>query len=944
MKRFILLFVALVTMTNVMAQLQPGDPIPMDPNVRYGKLENGMTYYIRHNEKPKNLANFYILHNVGAIQEEDSQQGLAHFLEHMAFNGTKNMPGKTMIEYLERNGVKFGNDLNAYTSFDETCYNLDNVPTTNPGVIDTALLILHDWSHFITLDPQEIDNERGVIKEELRTRDGASWRGMIKRFQAVNKGTKYEQRNIIGYLDQLQSFDYQDLRDFYNKWYRPEYQGIVVVGDINVDSIEMKIKTLMSDIPASPADAAQKETYPVPDNEEPILNIFADPENTSSVVYLFIKRPALPNQFNNLVLREQIDLLDTYVSLMAGNRISEISMQPDAPFLGGYMAIGDILHINPLHDEVTFIVQTREGEILRGYEALVSEMEKIRRYGFTQSEFDRAKAELLSQVETIYANRNDRDNSYYVSRYLESFKTNCAIPDAETSYNLDKQLLDQITLADVNTWAESLITPNNQIISVEVPEKEGLTTPTAEEILNVRTTVMNAEVEAYEDTTVQMPLIPENVKLKGSKVKKSIVNEEMGTTEWILKNGAKVIVKPTQLKADEVLLSVSADGGAALLPDELVMTAQFLPVISSMSGVGQFSATELEKQMAGKRAAIGLSVDTYRHGMSGYSTPKDLETLLQLLYLNFTAPRFSEEDFNTTITTYRSYVENQTSNPSYIMQRETLKTLYNNSPRVQTLTPEALDNMTFESLQGIYSTLYPGANGFTFTIVGNVDLETLKPLVEKYIGSIPSNKKALSYQDDGVRTATGEVVNTFTTPMIQPKVSELFLLTAPVEFDMHNEQVLQLLQLALRTRYTESVREEKGGTYGVSVYKDLTEHPIQQAVMQIAYDTNEAMADELAPIIIEEIETIANDGPNTENIEASREYMIKEFNSALESNNSWISILDSYYRHNQNLPANYVSSMQAITYDEISAMAKKLLDSGNLIHVTMRPEKAASEE
>ena len=761
MKRFILLLVTLFAMTNVMAQLQPDMPIPADKEVRVGRLENGMTYYIRHNEKPKGQASFYIFHHVGAVQEEDSQQGLAHFLEHMAFNGTKNLPGKKMIEYLERNGVKFGADLNAYTSYDETCYNLDNVPTANPATIDTALLILHDWSQFISLEPQEINNERGVIMEELRTRDGAGWRAMVRRNAAVNRGSKYEHRNVIGYLDGLKSFDHKALYDFYKTWYRPEYQAIVIVGDIDVDRIENKIKTLMADIPVSPADAPQKEAYLVPENEEPIVSIFSDPEMTASVMRLFIKRPALPKQYNNLIISQMYDVLNSYTSAMANDRMNEIAMQPDAPFLSAGMDSGNILGVNPTQDLTMVAVQTRDGELLRGYKAILEEMEKMKRYGFTQSEFDRTKAEFLRQAEATYANRNDLTNGQYVQTYLANYKKNTAMADAETQYNLDKQYLEALTLDDVNAWVKQLLTPENQVITVEVPKKEGLTEPTEAELLAIRSEVMASNVEAYQDNTVSEPLIPADIKLKGSPVKKTAYNEDLGTTEWILKNGVKIIVKPTQLKADEVLLQVQADGGMSQLADTEVKEGEFLPVIAAQSGVGKFSAIELNKQLAGKKAGINLYVNNYSNGMSGYCSPKDIETMLQLLYQNFTSPRFSEEDFNTTMDSYKAYVQNLTSNPDYIMQIETIKTLYSDNPRQQPLTIEALESISFENLPKTFKTLYPGANSFTFTFVGNVDLETLKPLVEKYIGSIPTSKHVLKFTDDKLRTAKGKVVNDF---------------------------------------------------------------------------------------------------------------------------------------------------------------------------------------
>ncbi len=366
-------------------------PIPTDTDLRTGKLENGMTYYIRHNEKPKGQADFYILHDVGAIQENDSQQGLAHFLEHMAFNGTKNLPGKQLTEYLETVGVKFGANLNAGTSWDQTIYNISDVPTSREGIIDSALLILHDWSHFIALEPKEIDSERGVIMEELRTRDGASWRSTMKLLQALGKGTKYEHRNLIGYLDGLKSFQHKELEDFYAQWYRPDYQAVVVVGDIDVDAVENKIKTLMADIPAPAADASQKETIVVPDNEEPIVSIFTDPEMQGTKVQLFIKRPALPEQLANTVVAEANNVIEAYMTTMENARLQEIAMQPDAPFLGAGMGTGDVIGIIPTLDATVFVAMTEDGKLARGFETLYTEMEKVRRYGFTQGEFERAQ-------------------------------------------------------------------------------------------------------------------------------------------------------------------------------------------------------------------------------------------------------------------------------------------------------------------------------------------------------------------------------------------------------------------------------------------------------------------------------------------------------------------------------------------------------------------------
>ena len=939
MKRFILLLVTLFAMTNVVAQLRPDMPIPADKEVRVGQLENGMTYYIRHNEKPKGQASFYIFHHVGAVQEEDSQQGLAHFLEHMAFNGTKNLPGKKMIEYLERNGVKFGADLNAYTSYDETCYNLDNVPTANPATIDTALLILHDWSQFISLEPQEINNERGVIMEELRTRDGAGWRAMVRRNAAVNRGSKYEHRNVIGYLDGLKSFDHKALYDFYKTWYRPEYQAIVVVGDIDVDRIENKIKTLMADIPVSPADAPQKEAYLVPENEEPIVSIFSDPEMTASVMRLFIKRPALPKQYNNLIISQMYDVLNSYTSAMANDRMNEIAMQPDAPFLGAGMDSGNILGVNPTQDLTMVAVQTRDGELLRGYKAILEEMEKMKRYGFTQSEFDRTKAEFLRQAEATYANRNDLTNGQYVQTYLANYKKNTAMADAETQYNLDKQYLEALTLDDVNAWVKQLLTPENQVITVEVPKKEGLTEPTEAELLAIRSEVMASNVEAYQDNTVSEPLIPADIKLKGSPVKKTAQNAEYGTTEWTLANGVKVIVKPTAYKADEVRMSALAKGGLSILSDEEFYMGEMMPAFNSMSGVGKFSATDLKKQLSGKSASVQPSVENYASAMNGVCSPKDLETMFQLLYLNFTQPRFDENDYNTLMKMLRAQLENVKSNPDYLMEDKFIDVAYGNNPRRQMVSTEIIDKFSFEALPAIYKKLYPDANSFVFKFVGNVDLETLKPLVEKYIGSIPTSKKPMTFADDKCDPVKGEVTEDFTASMQQPKVSVRYMFSGEMPYTLKNKAALSFLTQALNSRYLVSIREEKGGTYGVQVSGSTEYIPSETYNMTISFDTNEEMADELREIVMKEIEEIAANGPKSEDIEKNREFMLKSWKNSLEQNASWMNYLNSKYGSGLDYLADYEEVLKTLTDADVQAMAKKVLSDGNLVKVIMRPAK-----
>ena len=940
MRRLFISVIALVVAITVTAQpgAQQIPVIPADKAVRVGQLPNGMKYYLRHNDKQKNLADFYISHDVGAIQEDDDQQGLAHFLEHMAFNGTKNLPGKMLIEYLETVGVKFGVNLNAGTSWDYTQYLLKDVPTIRPGIVDTAMLILHDWSHFIALQPKEIDSERGVIMEELRMRDGASWRGTIKMLQALCKGTRYEHRNLIGHLDGLKSFSHSSLENFYQKWYRPELQAVVIVGDINVDEVEQKLHKLMADIPASPANVAQKEVIVVPNNQESIISIFEDPEMQQTNATLFIKRQALPKELNNTVVAEQLALIDALASDMANARLQEIKMKPNAPFTGASFMNGGIGICSTLAC-AGVEVNTQDGKLLAGFEAAYTELERIRRHGFTEGELERAKNNVMKAQELAYNNRNDRKNGQYVRRYLNAFHKNAAMPDAETEWKLDSTLIANIPLQMINQVMAQYITDHNQVLVVNVPKKEGVVNPTEAQLAEVLAKVKKAEIAPYADNTVKEPLIPANAKLKGSKVKKELKNEALGTTTWVLKNGLKVVVKPTTFKADEVKVHMSAHFGQSSLTDEQYWTSALLPIMTNYMGVSKFSSTDLRKQLSGKNASVGVGVDDYEIGVGGQGSPKDLETLMQLIYLQFTDPRFSKDDFDVIMNQYRPYIENAQTNPDYISSVERMKTLYGNHFRRQQLTPAVLDMIKFEHIEPTYKALYSNAADFTTYIVGNVDLETLKPLVEKYIGSLPVSKKLAEKVDDKAMPVTGVVVNDFKVKMQQPKVGLTRIYTGPIDYTMKNRVAMTVLSQVLRGRYTISIREEKGGTYSVGVGGKVTPDYTPWYQLIVLFDTNEQMADELSEIVVAEIKKIATEGPNAEDVEKVRKYLLKEYENQIQSNDNWVDWLDQYNYRGVDFTAEYKKAVEELTYDDLKALAAKVLADNNMAYIVMRPEK-----
>ncbi len=934
MIRKFFLSVAAMLATTAGLFAQQVQNLPADPEVRKGVLDNGMTYYIRHNDKPANQAEFWIFDKVGAIQEEDSQQGLAHFLEHMAFNGTKNFPDKDLISYLESIGVKFGANLNAFTAQEMTCYNMSNVPLNREGIIDSCLLILHDWSYFITLDGDEIDNERGVIMEELRTRNNAGWRTQEALRPYLFGDTRYTTRNIIGHLDGLKTFEHQELRDFYHRWYRTDMQAIIVVGDFDVDEMEKKVIATMSDIPAV-ENPEQKEEIVIPGNEEPIVGIITDPELTGTSATLYIKRDPIPAMYNNTVDAIFIDLLDTFMYTITDERMSDIAMQPNAPFTSGGMYSGEL--IEPM--DVTLVqANARDNEALTAFKAMYTEVEKIARFGFTASEFDRAKTEILRQVQQAYDSRDDRRNEDFMWTYINNFKSNEPMLDAETEYELYNALLNDpsFNVDLLNAFTQSRLTRNNQVVIVMAPEKEGAMIPTAEQITAAIDEIHNMELEANIEDVVMEPLIPANAKLKGSKVKKT-ETDQFGATIWTLKNGARVIVKPTDFKADEVIMSIESKGGMSVLAEDELFSASMLPAYFNQSGVGKFNASELRKQLTGKMVSVNPYIDYYSNGISATASPKDLETMMQLVYLTFTSPRFDESDFNVLMDRISNAYLNMSSDPMFILQDSLNNTLYSHNPRRQMLTYENLDKIQFNQLQPIFEKLYGNADDFTYIIVGNVDLETLRPLVEKYIGSLPKTKSGYSWVDDGVRYPKGVVKNRFATAMEMPKSSVVHVFTGEMPYSLESSLAMNFLSQILDLRYTATLREEKGGTYGVQTAGSVNFAPTQTYSLLALFDTDATRADELKGDIAGEIVKLSQEGVKDEDLSKIKEYFAKQYPDNIKQNGYWINILEKYHLYGFDMDSNYLETVNSFDSEYFKKLAAKIISDNNVVELIMDP-------
>ena len=919
----------------VMFGLNSFAQLPMDPNVRYGKLENGLTYYIRHNEKPDNRADFYIAQKVGSVLEEESQRGLAHFLEHMAFNGTTNLPGMTLRNYLQSRGVKFGENLNAYTAIDETVYMVTNVQTDLPGLVDTCLLILHDWSSFIALEEEEIDNERGVILEEERTTGGANRRVWETLLPKMYPGSPYGERLPIGTKEVIANFSYQELRDYYNKWYRPDLQGIIVVGDIDVDAIEARIKEMFADIPA-PVNPAERTIFPIADNAEPIVAVASDPELTSTSLQIFYKHDVTPDAYKQTPDYWMSQYVLNLISQMQINRLEELTQKPNPPFVGGYSYFGDYYLAPTKAAWTSLAVPKAIASIEEAMTALVTENKRMQQFGFTASEYERAKADFMKRVESAYNERNNTENEKHVDACVEHFLHNEPMMDIETEYQLYQQVIPNLPLEAINQFAAQLIREDNLVITLTAPQKEGETLPTEEELLAMYNNAMTIEVEAYEEEVFDGPMI---AKLpKAGKVKKESYNETFGTTEWILSNGMKVIFKQTTFKDDEIRMSAYSEGGLSALPQDDPYTLQNLNDLITLGGVGEFSAIDLPKVLAGKKASVYPGIYTYSEGMSGTCSPKDLETMLQLTYLYFTAPRADEEAFQSTMERTKAMLKNMELNPNLTLSDSLTKVLYNDHPLRLRMNVEDYDKVDYAKAMEMYKDRFADPNNFVFTFVGNIDVETFKPLVEQYLASLKKKKRAEDWSDVGLGVVDGDYTTHYTKEMQDPKTSVYMIYTGDMEYNLYNNIYMGVLSDVLDIVYTKSIREEQGGTYGVGVMGQINNRPTEEFMFYIAFDTNDEVYATLMDIAKAGLKDMAENGPSQENLNKVLENKLKKRVEQLQENSFWTSVISSLEREGIDYVTEYENIIKGVTVESVADFAKQILN-GDLKEIVQLPVK-----
>ncbi len=929
------LFVATV-LGSVAQELDMMSVIENDPQARVGTLENGAKYYIRKNSKDPQRANFHILYDVGAVLEEDRQDGLAHFLEHMAFNGSTNFQGNGLIDYCQSIGIAFGGDLNAGTGQEMTTYMITNVPITREGIIDSMLLVLHDWAGFISLNEKDIDEERGVIEEEWRLYAGMADQRISRKETALLFGADniYARRDIIGELDNLKNFSYQDIRDFYTKWYRPDLSAFVIVGDFDPDMMEAKLKKVMANVKPA-AEKAKKPRITVASNEEPRYGVFTDPELTSTTVELICRLAPQPKKYNNRVLALKTRILNNLATSMLNERLDNIAKESGSPFQSSGVFYGS--YFQPF-DMLNFSTSAREGEAIKAFEAGLTELYRAVRGGYAEPELDRVKAKMLANNERAFNNRNDRRNSEFVNAFTNNYYKNSPIASAEESYELTKAIVENITLDEVNAQIAAMLTDENVVIYAKAQSKEGVSIPTESDLAASYNKIKASTIEPYTEEVVTRPLLDESA-LKGSKVAKTEAGK-FESTVWTLKNGVKIVVKPTTYKADEVLLRATRKGGYSTIENlETLHSIGLWSQFDEFAGLSDFSAKELQRILAGKNVGVSPVATNETEGFRGSSSIKDIETLFQLTYLYATAPRFESEDWGVMIDKLETYVKGAEKDPMRIFQDSLQMTLTGGNPRALPLGDKMLSMVSLEKLKEQYKKFFSTTTDMTFFITGSVDLETLKPLVEKYIGSIPApkSKKEAAIGPYLIETPKGQIVNRFNTPQESPRVIAVTIYNGDIKYSEAEKVNLEVIGEALNNTYLKTIREEAGGVYVVQNQMQVTKNPEPKFVDLCLFITDTSKVEELLPLVQQGVDEAVTSGPSPENLTKAKEVFAKNFADANNSNSTWSGYLVSWYTWGIDGYTNYLKELEAVTIESAKAVAEKAFSQGNKITMVQLP-------
>jgi zinc protease len=909
--------------------------IPIDPQVTTGRFANGLRYYLRTNKKPEKRAELRLVVNAGSILEDRDQSGLAHFVEHMAFNGTKHFPKQEIVQFLESIGMRFGPHLNAYTSFDETVFMLQ-VPTDRPEVLDKAFLILEDWAHGVSFDDVEIDKERGVITEEWRLRRGAGARMQDKQFPILFKGSRYAERLPIGDMEVIHSFKHDRLKKFYTDWYRPELMGVVAVGDFDKAAVETLIKNHFEAIPKSTA-RKLRPSYKVPDQPGTLFAIATDKEASSTSVAVYGKMP-MRDQTSVGSFRRQI--VERLFTGMLSARLSEIAQKPDAPFLGAGAGRGQFVRTAEIS---TLSAGVKEDGIERGLEALFTEAQRVVRFGFTATELDRQKRNIMRGLEQAVAEKDNHPSDPLADEYTRNFTDQEPIPGIEYEAALHARFLPEITLAEINALAKDWVPDRNRVVMVNAPDKPGLTVPDEAGLAAVIASAERKDVTAYVDAVDNQPLL-DSVPTPGA-VTKTTTKDAFGITEWELANGVKVVLKPTTFKEDEVLFSAFSPGGTSLASDADFIPARTAAQVIASGGLGKFSQIDLRKTMTGKVASARPFIGETEEGLQGSASRKDLETMFQLIYLTFTQPRADPAMFNVITSSTKSALANQKASPEFAFAETLNSILSQDHPRARMMSPELVDQMSLDKSLAFYKDRFSDASDFTFVFVGSFDPDTIKPLVERYLGGLPATHRQETWKDIGIKKPTG-VIEKRVVKGIEPKSRANIVFSGSFQYNQSQRVAIRAMAQALETRLRESLREELGGTYSVSASAGYTKIPREEYTITIAFGCSPDRTEELVKGVFKEIDQLKTTGPTDKQVADVKETFLRDQETNMKQNGYLLGQIANRYQIGEDLTslfnlADFYNKIDAAT---IKDAARLYLKNDNFVKVTLLPEKPVAPE
>lgn len=907
-------------------------PLPMDSSIRQGTLTNGMTYFIQNNNKPENHAELRLVVKVGSLQEDPDQLGVAHFVEHMAFNGSEHFSKNELVDYLESVGTRFGADLNAYTSFDETVYMLQ-VRTDDSVQLSKGMLVLHDWAGGVSFDDEEIDKERGVVVSEWRTGLSAGQRMQQQYLPVLFKNSRYAERLPIGKPEIIETISYDRIRQFYKDWYRPDEMAVIVVGNVDLDEMETRIKQQFSAL-SNPQPERPREKYSVPMNGQTLVSICSDKEATNTAVQLLYRHP----EYHTRTEADfQESLTRSLYNNMLNNRLSELSQKADPPFLFAYSGYsGGLGHVS----NYTSYAVVQEGGVEKGLTAVLHENERVLQHGFTETELDRSKTEILKAAERLARERDKQESGDLASDLVSYFTDGGPILSAEQYYRLVQQLLPEIPLVNVDALAKQWITKENRTLIVTGPQKEDSPLPSETELLTLIDQVSGASVDAYVDEVTEAPLFSEDLVPVPIVEKKT--DDATGVMDWTLANGIRVFAKPTTYKNDEILMSAYSDGGTSLYDDKKFLQARFASSIINQSGLGAFTEVQLEKMLTGKRVSVVPTIGSQSEGFSGSASPEDLEVLFQLIYLYFKDPRKDEEAFASYVAKQKAFIENLDANPNFFFYDQTTKIKYNNHPRTGYPTVEELNNLNLDSIFAIYEDRFSNAGDFTFYFVGNFDPEVLQTMTREYLGNLPNTGRKEHWKDNGIELVNGVIDKTWERGEA-PKTTVQIVYHGPITWDDASRYRFNSMVDLMRIKLRESMREDKGGVYGVGLSGNVSRDPKSEYSLVISFNCDPPRTQELINTASETIRQVAEDGVSDEDLHKVTETQKQTRIKSMEQNRFWLNGVEDcdYYGYplSKLLLPSLESSIESLTAKDLQEAAATYFNANNRMQFVMNPEK-----